>query len=220
MELIKKIRELGYTFKKRNKYNDDWQYNIVTPAGDEFNVPCDRHRILLAPGTADETAITGEDFYKEVYSEEDYCTIVHKCSLDTGRYLENIMKNAGLTGMELSNDFRPFPEEELLYTLDNPDPSASLISVYPCGSGYAAAFTGRDSSTSHMEYRLYFDHRPAQWDFNDAMLVHKIQIDLMRGHFRETFICRGCGELTNWLDIKGPLEEKYEKAVDHFCGKC
>lgn len=61
--------------------------------------------------------------------------------------------------------------------------------------------------------KMYFDHDPSIDNIRKAFSIRSFEIKPI-----EIFTCWECGHLTNWLDIDGDIDKKYEMVRERYCG--
>lgn len=61
--------------------------------------------------------------------------------------------------------------------------------------------------------KMYFNHNPSDAELRTAFTVRKFELNPI-----EVFTCYECGRLTNWLELQGDINQKYDMAVEKYCG--
>ena len=216
---------------------EDGIYFLTNDKGKVF--PCDDHVIYILAGTeyvgkvstnkeAAELAKEGKiysfkssDLYDEYYdfknNKELECCFKYRYSSRSRKYIETIMKEIGLINYTDANNGSMKPEGE--------PTNFDVIRKY-------SIFLNADTEVGELENKLwiaqtcymididdfavvkmYFNHNPSIDDIKTAFAIRKFESKPI-----EVFTCWECGHLTNWLEIDGDIDKKYEMARERYCG--
>lgn len=227
--IIEEIKLLGYDIKKTDIKEQKF-YMIISPTGVTRPIPSTNENIFIGVGECKDLTdaemkvksgiglkTTGNKIYKEIYTEpEEYCEFTHRCTLRTWNYLKNEMSNIGLISME-QNEFNEYlPEEELLYTINNPFYSfinTNDINMYFINNEYVASFICQYDIDTFPEYRFTFKKEPTEEQILTAIVIHKIKSSIGIT-MDESYFSNWIGEKIHWLDVDGDICEKYEKYIN------
>lgn len=159
------------------------------------------------------------DLYSEYYdfphNEELACCFHHGHTKRSHQYIEDVMSEIGLIKFVDYNDTAPNEEgfadtdAKKLFSMGYEDVCVGKLK----NSLWLAETIHRDGIDGYLIIRMYFNHMPNVKELLAAFTIRRFAYRPM-----EISVCRECGRRFHWLDVEGDIQDKYEKALDHYCG--
>lgn len=155
------------------------------------------------------------DLYAEYYDfkgdEDLMCIFKYGYSAKSRKYIESTIKDIGLVRYVNCYDSVFEDKGESLEEFDieckyniwsDPTEIGKVADLWIAQTAYDGGF-----------YKMYFDHLPSE---------HEVKTVFTIGNYErkpvDVFTCCECGNVINWLDLRGDIIDKYSMAKDRYCG--
>lgn len=161
------------------------------------------------------------DLYSEYYdlrnNRDLECCLKHGYSYRSRKYIEGVMENIGLEKYTDANNGsmcdEGVPTEidvEYQWTLFfNADTNVGKLD----DDTWIAQTCFRIDIDDFVVIKMYFNHSPSQNDLETAFAIRQFELKPV-----EVFYCWECGKMTNWLELEGDINKKYEMSRENYCG--
>lgn len=216
---------------------EDGIYFLMNSNGKIF--PCDDHMVYVLTGTeyagkvstnkeAQQLAKEGKiysfkssDLYDEYYdfknNKELECCFKYRYSSRSREYIESVMKEIGLIKYtEASNGSMSADGEPTMFEILH-EYNLFMNATTEVGKLEDGLWIAQTCYQIEIDdfavIKMYFDHDPSVNNIRKAFAIRSFESKPI-----EIFTCWECGRLTNWLDINGDIDKKYEMARERYCG--